>query len=139
MLRLLFLFFCLSLLLTLFSTSLFAQDAKKNKVYEYEQVDVPASFQGGIDNFYQYLKSNVKYPAKSRRLEKEGKVFITFVVNKKGKLEDIRVVKGFDDECDAEALRVVKVSPKWIPAKHNKKKVKYRMTVPIVFKLSKAN
>jgi periplasmic protein TonB len=103
----------------------------------FEIVENPASFPGGMDKFYEYLKKNLVYPKDAKRMDIQGKVFISFVVGKDGALSDIKVVKGIHPSCDAEALRVLQASPAWQPAKQRGKPVRYRMTVPIVFKLAK--
>jgi periplasmic protein TonB len=101
-------------------------------------VENPAIFPGGMDKFYEYLRKNLVYPKDARRIGIEGKVFISFVVDKDGSLSDITIAKGIaSPSCNEEALRVIKASPHWQPAKQRGKPVRYRMTVPISFKLAK--
>lgn len=89
----------------------------------------------GMANFYKFTSSNIRYPAQARRMGIEGRVFVEFVVGKDGSLQDITVIKGIGSGCDEEAVRVLKLSPRWQPAKQRGKAVKQRIVLPIVFKL----
>ncbi|WP_051203563.1 energy transducer TonB [Hugenholtzia roseola] len=111
------------------------QEKESDEIFEI--VENPATFPGGTDKFYEYIGKNLEYPKVARRMDIQGKVFVSFVVDKDGSLSDVKIVKGLHESCDAEALRVVKSSPKWQPAKQRGKAVRYRMTIPIVFKLTK--
>lgn len=82
---------------------------------------------------YQYLK----YPDDAVRDGIQGKVMVDFIIEKDGKVADVRVVKGVSEELDAEALRVVKASPKWKPGRVNGNKVRTSLTIPVEFRLEK--
>ena len=82
---------------------------------------------------YQYLK----YPAEAIRDGVQGRVMVDFVIEKDGSVTDVRVVKGVSEELDAEALRVVKASPKWKPGRVNGNRVRTSLTIPVEFKLMK--
>lgn len=82
---------------------------------------------------YQYLK----YPASAVRDGIQGRVMVEFVINKDGKVSDVRVVKGVSEELDAEAVKVISASPKWRPGRVNGEKVRCSMTVPVEFRLEK--
>ena len=82
---------------------------------------------------YQYLK----YPAEAIRDGVQGRVMVDFVIEKDGSVTDVRVVKGVSEELDAEALRVVKASPKWKPGRVNGNRVRTSLTIPVEFKLEK--
>ena len=90
---------------------------------------------GGMSAFKQFLKKNLKYPNQARRMGIEGKVFVQFVVDKDGSLNDIKVLKGIGGGCDEEAVRVLKKHPKWSPGKQRGRPVKVRMVIPVFFKL----
>ena len=66
----------------------------------------------------------------------EGKVFVSFVVNKDGSISDVETIKGIWASCDKEASRVVSIMPQWIPGKQNGKAVRVKYVVPIFFRLS---
>jgi TonB family protein len=82
---------------------------------------------------YQYLK----YPEEAVADGIQGRVVVDFVIEKDGKVSDVRVVKGLSPEIDAEVLKVVSASPKWKPGKVNGEKVRTSLTLPVEFKLEK--
>lgn len=82
---------------------------------------------------YQYLK----YPATAVRDGIQGRVMVEFVIEKDGKVSNVRVVRSVSEELDHEAVKVVAASPKWKPGKVNGQKVRCRMTVPVEFILEK--
>lgn len=82
---------------------------------------------------YQYLK----YPESAVRNGIQGRVMVDFIIDKDGKVTDVRVIKSVDPELDAEAIRVVSASPKWKPGRLKGNKVRTSMTIPIEFKLVK--
>ena len=82
---------------------------------------------------YQYLK----YPVEAVREGIQGRVMVDFVIEKDGKVTDVRVVKGVSEELDAEAVRVVAASPKWKPGRVNGNRVRTSLTIPVEFKLEK--
>ena len=92
-------------------------------------------YPGGMSAFYQFVQKKLKYPSQARRMGIEGKVFVQFVVDKKGNITEVVAVKGIGAGCDAEAERVIKSSPKWKAGKQRGKAVKVRMILPITFKL----
>jgi protein TonB len=91
---------------------------------------------GGYKAFYSFLSRNMKYPRTAKNLGMEGRVFLQFVVDEKGEITDIKVIKGIGSGCDEEAKRVLALSPKWKPGKQRGRSVKVRMVIPVVFKLS---
>lgn len=82
---------------------------------------------------YQYLK----YPESALRDGIQGRVMVDFIIDKDGKVTDVRVVRGIDPDLDAEAVRVVSASPKWKPGRVNGNKVRTSMTIPVEFRLTK--
>jgi protein TonB len=99
-------------------------------------VEQQAEYPGGLESMAKFLQKNVKYPAAARRMGIEGSVFVSFVVDKEGKISDPQVVKGISAECDKEAIRVVNLMPPWKPGKQNGRAVKSRFVLPIKFKLA---
>ncbi|MFD2035954.1 TonB family protein [Belliella marina] len=94
---------------------------------------------GGMEGWNEYLKSNLKYPEAAKENGIEGTVFVVFVVNKTGFIEDPEILKGVSPEIDAEALRVVKASPNWEPGKQRGQDMNVRMRLPIRFKNGSIN
>jgi len=110
-------------------------EAKQDENGNYIIVEEMPQFKGGIDALFKYLGENVKYPPEAKNQEISGKVFISFIVDKKGKIKDVKVVRGVDPLLDNEALRVVSTMPKWKAGKHQGKKVNVLYNLPISFVL----
>lgn len=100
-------------------------------------VEEPADFPGGKEAMNQYLKDNLKYPEEAKKKGIEGKTYVRFVISESGNISNVRVARGVQDcpECDAEAVRVVKAMPNWIPGKNNGRPVNMWYNLPIAFKL----
>jgi periplasmic protein TonB len=99
-------------------------------------VENTAEPKNGLAAFYQYVGTQIRYPAQARRMRVEGKVFVEFVVGKDGKIMEVKAVKGIGAGCDEEAVRIIQGSPPWNPGKQRGKPVKQRMVLPIIFKLA---
>lgn len=100
----------------------------------YTVVDEMPNYPGGVNELLKYLAKNVKYPAESVEKKEEGRVSLTFIVNKDGTLSDFKVVKSVTPALDAEAIRVAKSMPNWTPGKHKGHVVRVAYTVPVTFK-----
>lgn len=98
----------------------------------YSQALTPPEFPGGKKAFTSFLTKNLKWP-KTGDDESQGIVIISFFVEKDGRLTEIKVAKSLGAAYDEEALRVINLSPKWIPAMKNNKFIKSKYTVPIKF------
>ncbi|ANQ50514.2 energy transducer TonB [Flammeovirga sp. MY04] len=99
-------------------------------------VQKTAEFKGGLGKFYKFLGKNMKYPKRALKMGVEGKVYVQFIVGKDGSLTDFKVVRGLGAGLDEEAVRVLKLSPKWIPAEQRGRIVRQRMVIPISFKIN---
>lgn len=97
--------------------------------------DAP-EFPGGINALLEYLKKNIKYPAICRDNNIQGRVIVSFVVNKDGKIVDPEVVKGVNPSLDKEALRVISTMPNWKPGYQRGKPVRVKYSVPVNFRLN---
>jgi TonB family protein len=102
-------------------------------------VENSAQFQGGFGKFREYIDSNLVYPKDSEEKSIRGKVFVEFVINKDGSIDDstINVVRGLNEHCNKEALRLMKECPDWIPGTIKGQPVKQRYILPIPFDSSK--
>ena len=96
------------------------------------QALVPPHFPGGEDAFHLYLGKNLKWP-KTEDGDSQGIVIISFFVEKDGTLTNFQVAKSLGKAFDDEALRVIRASPKWIPAMRDGKAIKSKYTAPIKF------
>ncbi|MCR9085047.1 MAG: energy transducer TonB [Cyclobacteriaceae bacterium] len=91
---------------------------------------------GGMAGWNEYLKANLKYPAKAKEDGIEGTVIAVFVINTDGSITDVEILRGVGAGLDEEAVRVIQNAPNWEPGKQRGREVRTRMRVPIRFKLS---
>lgn len=110
-------------------------DTSKDGSIIYTSVERVASFPGGTNNFLSFIKRNLHYPDSARIKRIEGVVEVSFVVKEDGHLSDISIIQGVTPELNAEAIRVVSLSPAWRPGIQNNRPVKMIFSVPIGFKL----
>ena len=110
-------------------------DTTKNVVYDV--TETMPQFPGGQGVMMKYLAANIKYPASAVKAKKQGRVIVTFVIQKDGSVTNARIAKSVDPELDAEALRIVKAMPNWTPGTQDGKPVNVRYTIPVVFSLQK--
>ncbi len=97
--------------------------------------ETAASFVGGNAAWGKFLRKNLKYPKKARKISIEGRVFLKFQVDVDGSISDIEVIRGIGGGCDEEAVRVLKKSPKWNPGLQRGRAVKSRMSLMVLFRL----
>jgi len=104
-----------------------------NKIYK--ATEVQPQFPGGDAELINYLSENLKYPKDAVEQGIEGRVVVQFVVNKTGKISDVKVLLSVHPSCDKEAIRLMKSMPKWIPGKQAGEPVNVYYTIPIRFRL----
>ena len=92
-------------------------------------------FQGGYQKLLEYLLENIQYPEECKASDIEGRVIVTFVVEKDGSISDAKVVKSVNPLLDEEAVRVVSAMPKWLPGKQMGVAVRVKYTLPVTFRL----
>ena len=97
-------------------------------VYNTAGIDVKPNFPGGMDEFYKFIGENYKTP----KVEKlAGKVYVTFIVEKDGSIDEIKVLRDIGYGTGKEAIRVLELSPKWLPGEQNGQKVRCTFSLPI--------
>ena len=101
----------------------------------FDVVEEMPSFPGGSAALMSYLSSNTKYPVVAQENGVQGRVIVSFVVERDGSISDVKVARSVDPSLDREAQRVVKSMPKWKPGKQNGSAVRVKYTVPVVFRL----
>jgi len=106
---------------------------EESKVFDV--VEEMPQFPGGPSALFEYLSKNIKYPVVAEENGVQGRVIVTFVVERDGSITDVKVVKSVDPSLDKEATRVVKSMPHWIPGKQNGSAVRVKYTVPVTFRL----
>lgn len=101
----------------------------------FDVVEQMPQFPGGDAALFEYLSTHIKYPTIAEENGVQGRVIVTFVVERDGSITDVKVVKAVDPSLDKEASRVVAGMPKWIPGKQNGSAVRVKYTVPVTFRL----
>ena len=105
----------------------------ENKVFEV--VEQMPSFPGGAGALMKYLSENIKYPVVAQENGVQGRVVVSFVVERDGSITDVKVARSVDPSLDREAMRVVRSMPHWIPGKQNGSAVRVKYNVPVSFRL----
>lgn len=108
-------------------------DTIKNVVYDV--TETMPQFPGGQGVLMKYLAANIKYPASAVKAKKQGRVLVTFVIQKDGSVTNARIARSVDPELDAEALRIVKAMPNWTPGTQDGKPVNVKYIIPVKFSL----
>lgn len=99
-------------------------------------VEEMPEFEGGVNGLMRYIGQNVVYPSLAREVGKEGTVYVSFVVNEVGIVENVKVVRGIGFGCDEEVVRVVNKMPRWKKVgKNSGQPVKVRFNIPVSFRL----
>lgn len=100
-------------------------------------VDEMPKFPGGDEARMKFMVENLKYPEIAKKSGIQGRVFVTFVVEKDGTVTDVRILRGIGAGCDEEAVRVIEAMPRWLPGKFNGEPVRVRFNMAIHFSLEK--
>ena len=108
---------------------------KEEETKVFDVVEVMPTFPGGQAALFEWLSKNIKYPVVAEENGVQGRVIVTFVVERNGSITDVQVAKSVDPSLDKEAVRVVKAMPHWIPGKQNGSAVRVKFTVPVTFRL----
>lgn len=105
----------------------------ENKVFDV--VEEMPSFPGGQAALMKFLNDNIKYPVVAQENGVQGRVVISFVVERDGSITDVKVAKSVDPSLDREAMRVAKSMPRWNPGKQNGSAVRVKFNLPVAFRL----
>lgn len=107
-----------------------------NSTRVYDVVEQMPSFPGGISGLRTYLNQNTRYPAEAQEICVQGRVVVSFVVEKDGHISDVTVLRSVDPSLDKEAVRVIRNMPRWTPGKQGGEPVRVRYNVPVSFRLN---
>jgi protein TonB len=111
------------------------EDEEEDEQQVFVIVEDMPEFPGGDLELQRWINRSVKYPVIAQENGITGRVYVGFVVNKVGQVENVKIMRGVDPSLDKEALRVINKMPKWKPGKQRGKAVKVSYTVPINFQL----
>ena len=101
----------------------------------YVVVEQMPSFPGGDSALSKYLLENVKYPVSALKAQKQGRVMVSFTVEKDGAISNVKVSRSVTPSLDAAAVRAIKSMPKWSPGKQGGEFVRVKYNVPVTFRL----
>jgi TonB family protein len=110
----------------------FDNETDSNKIYNAAGVEVQPEFPGGITKLYVFIEKKIKISDEAKAAALKGKVFVTFVVEKDGRLTDVRIIRDIGYSTKEAVLDVMKSCPNWNPAEHNGKKVRCQYSLPII-------
>lgn len=127
----------LSAFLCTLSFGAFAQEEVKVDEEVFVVVEEQAEFPGGMDSMYAYIVKNLKYPEKAKAEGIEGRVFVSFIIEKDGSISNVKILRGIGGGCDEAVVEMIKNMPKWKPAKQRGKPVRCQFNLPIKFELPK--
>jgi protein TonB len=123
-------------------TATVVKAVEKPKVIQEEEeppaqviVEQMPEFPGGEEELLKYLAQHIKYPQIAKETGITGTVYITFVISSKGKVKDVKVLRGIGGGCDEEAVRVVQSMPDWKPGRQNSQNVPVQFNLPVKFVL----
>lgn len=101
------------------------------------ETGIQPSFPGGTKAMWDYISKNFRYPKECLEKGIQGKVYVNFIVDTEGRIHNVEVVRSAHEMLDAEAVRLIKGMPAWIPAKQNGKNVNSKFMLPVFFKIWK--
>jgi len=110
--------------------------AKENYVHYSNEVDASAHFPNGETAWRRYLLTNSRYAEMPKKDKAIGKVYLSFVIERDGRITDAVITRGLNFKCDEEALRLLRTSEKWIPATLKSRKVRSKGNLSISFGLN---
>ena len=115
-----------------------AETVKEKLIFQkqiFQVVEEMPEYPGGMEECMKFLSKNIKYPVEAHKNGIQGRVIVSFVITDEGDIEEPVVLRGVDPLLDAEALRLIKMMPKWKPGKQRGKAVNVKFTLPVQFRL----
>lgn len=130
------------LILAFTSTTSFSQTKtvettpSRSESIDVEVAQKDAEFPGGLDAMHTFIRENIKYPQAAIEKGENGNVYVQFIIDANGAISDVKILRGISASLDAEAIRVVRKMPNWIPAEKNGQKIKVDYNLPIHFSVN---
>lgn len=107
----------------------------EEEIYKVFEVEVQPQFLGGNDALFKFLAQNLQYPKIAAENGIQGKVVVSFVVEKDGSLTNVKILRDIGGDCGKEALRLVHSMPRWTPGKQSGQNIRVLYTMPLTFRL----
>ncbi len=98
-------------------------------------LETQPEFPGGHDSLQLFIAQNTTYPIKAKKAKEEGKVYVSFIIDREGKVKNPKIVRGISPTLDSVALHTISKLPQWKPGENRGKKVEAEFTIPVNFKL----
>jgi len=117
----------LSIILLVFVTTSFAQEEENKST----KIGIDPTYPGGDSAMFAFINNNFEYPIKAKEKGEEGIILVRFVIRSNGNIEDVEILKSVSKSLDAEAIRVIKLMPKWKPGEQDGEPVNVRYVLPI--------
>lgn len=114
-----------------------APTVRSNDGEVFTVVEAMPEYPGGMGEFMKFIAQHIQYPADALQAKLQGRVIARFVVREDGSVSDIEILRSISPSLDAEAIRVLKLMPKWKPGTQRGKAVAVKYTVPVTFRLEK--
>jgi TonB family protein len=108
---------------------------REGKDTSYFNYFIMPKFKGGLEGFKRFILDGIKYPEIARQNREEGQVYLKFTVDKEGNVIKAKIIKADKEYFNEEVMRVLKLSPKWIPGRKDGKLINVTITIPISFKI----
>ncbi|MEI6888395.1 MAG: energy transducer TonB [Bacteroidales bacterium] len=99
----------------------------------YQKPEKQPEYPGGTENLFRFLTRSIKYPRKAVMMKLEGKVLVSLTIKADGSVAEVETMRGIGGGCDEEAVRVVRLMPKWRPGENQGKPVDVSMILPVKF------
>ena len=110
------------------------EEAEANTIFTV--VEDEPEFPGGTKALMEFISKNLRYPAFAAENGIQGRVTLSFVVEKDGSIGNVQITRSPDEDLSKEATRVIKMMPKWKPARQGNKTVRSRFNLPVMFRLN---
>lgn len=111
-------------------------DGEDDDSFLFVEYETDPEFPGGLAALYKFLEDSVQYPEEARKEGISGRVYVTFTVEVDGSITNVMLLRDIGGGCGQEAVRVVKLMPRWEPGKYKNKPVAMNFNLPISFNLS---
>jgi len=111
--------------------------SEEDENFVFTVVERMPRFPGGDEALINYMQEKIEYPSDALKRGYEGRVLVSFVIEKDGSISSAEVLRGIVASLDEEALRIIRGMPKWEPGRQNDKEVSVKYTLPVRFTLPK--
>jgi len=109
----------------------------ENTIYNTAGIEVQPEFPGGREKLFSFFSKNFQFTDEMKEMELQGRIIASFVIERDGSVTNVKIIRSLGFETEREAIRVLKLMPKWLPGEQNGKKVRCSTIVPITIYATK--